>query len=214
MLAPTLLGTAVDGVVTVGVPLALDADVADTTYAVVDGHLCTASVGQLQRSVDPARRLFSVTSAEAVAEVAPEVVDRAHDLATLAVAAQLVGAGYRVLEDSVEYAKSRSQFGRPIGSFQAVKHQLADAKVRLDFARPLVWGASLTQTPRDISSAKVAAGEAAYAAARVALQAHGAIGYTAEHDLSLWLLKIRALRGAWGSPSYHRGRVLAALVGA
>jgi alkylation response protein AidB-like acyl-CoA dehydrogenase len=64
-----------------------------------------------------------------------------------------------------------------------------------------------------VSAAKVAAGEASYVAARAALQAHGAIGYTEEYDLSLWLLKIRALRSAWGSPSYHRGRVLDSLVG-
>jgi len=179
---------------------------------VVDGWLCTAERGRLQQSIDPARRLFTVTSATPVAEVARDVVDRAHDLATLAVAAQLVGAGNRVVEDAVGYAKARVQFGKPIGQQQAIKHLLADAKVALDFARPLVWGASLSLTPRDVSAAKVAAGEAAYLAARSALQAHGAIGYTEEYDLSLWLLKIRALRTAWGTPAYHRSRVLASLV--
>jgi len=213
VLVPTLLGEAVESVVTAGVPLALDADVAETTYAVVAGSLCTAEVGAVQQSIDPARRLFTVTAASPVADVAADVVDRAHDLATLAVAAQLVGAGYRVLEDSVGYAKARVQFGKPIGQQQAVKHLLADAKVALDFARPLVWGAALSVGPRDVSAAKVAAGDAAYSAARAALQVHGAIGYTEEYDLSLWLLKIRALRGAWGTPSYHRGRVLSALVG-
>lgn len=214
VLVPTLVGEAVDGVVTAGVPLALDADVAETTYVVVDGNLCTATVGEQHASIDPARRLFSIAEAVPQSELDADVVDRAHDLATLAVAAQLVGAGYRVLEDTVEYAKARVQFGKPIGQQQAVKHLLADAKVALDFARPLVWGASLTVAPRDVSAAKVAAGEAAYVAARAALQAHGAIGYTEEFDLSLWLLKIRALRSAWGSPSYHRGRVLDSLRGA
>ncbi|NDZ83256.1 acyl-CoA dehydrogenase, partial [Streptomyces sp. SID10853] len=61
----------------------------------------------------------------------------------------------------------------------------------------------------DVAAAKVAAGEAAYAAARTALQLHGAIGYTAEYDLSLWIRKARALRSAWGSPSACRARVLA-----
>jgi len=212
VLVPNLLGAAVDGIATAGVPLALDADIADATYGVVDGWLCTAERGRLQQSIDPARRLFTVTSATPVAEVARDVVDRAHDLATLAVAAQLVGAGNRVVEDAVGYAKARVQFGKPIGQQQAIKHLLADAKVALDFARPLVWGASLSLTPRDVSAAKVAAGEAAYLAARSALQAHGAIGYTEEYDLSLWLLKIRALRTAWGTPAYHRSRVLASLV--
>jgi hypothetical protein len=213
VLVPTLLGEAVDGIATVGVPLALDADVAATTYAVADGKLCTAAVGEQQRSIDPARRLFAVTPTTSVCEVSPEAVDRAHDLATLAVSAQLVGAGYRVLEDSVAYAKARVQFGKPIGQQQAVKHLLANAKVALDFARPLVWGSSVTTAARDVSAAKIAAGDAAYLAARTALQVHGAIGYTEECDLSLWLLRIRALRSAWGSPSYHRGRVLSSLVG-
>lgn len=212
VLVPTLLGAGVDGIATAGTPLALDADVADTTYAVVNGQLCTAEVGAMQQSVDPARRLFSVEAASPVVELTQDITDRAHDLATLAVSAQLVGAGYRVLEDAVDYAKARVQFGKPIGQQQAVKHLLADAKVALDFARPLVWGAALTVSPRDVSAAKVAAGDAAYAASRAALQAHGAIGYTEEYDLSLWLLKIRALRSAWGSPSYHRGRVLDSLM--
>jgi alkylation response protein AidB-like acyl-CoA dehydrogenase len=61
---------------------------------------------------------------------------------------------------------------------------------------------------RDVSAAKVAAGDAAYLAARTALQVHGAIGYTQEHDLSLWLLRVRGLMAAWGTPSWHRARVL------
>ncbi len=67
--------------------------------------------------------------------------------------------------------------------------------------------------PRDVSAAKVACGDAATLAARAALQVHGAIGYTAEHDLSLWLTKVRALVPAWGSQAWHRERVMAALTG-
>ncbi|MGW1526465.1 acyl-CoA dehydrogenase family protein [Streptomyces sp. NPDC001588] len=100
------------------------------------------------------------------------------------------------------------QFGVPIGAFQAVKHRLADTKIALEFARPLVFGAALTMAPADVAAAKVAAGEAAYAAARTALQLHGAIGYTAEYDLSLWLTKARALRTAWGTPAECRAVVL------
>jgi len=65
---------------------------------------------------------------------------------------------------------------------------------------------------RDVSAARVACADAAYLAARTALQVHGAIGYTAEHDLSLWLTKVRALRSAWGTQSWHRRRVLTALL--
>jgi alkylation response protein AidB-like acyl-CoA dehydrogenase len=127
-------------------------------------------------------------------------------VAVLACAAQLVGSGERLLADTVAYAKQRRQFGREIGSYQAIKHQLADVRIALDFARPLVFGAALGEVPA--SAAKVAAADAAYLASRVALQVHGAIGYTREFDLGLWITRVRALVTAWGTPAYHRGRVL------
>jgi alkylation response protein AidB-like acyl-CoA dehydrogenase len=120
-----------------------------------------------------------------------------------------------LLERTVAYVRQRTQFGRPIGSFQAVKHQLADVLIALEFARPLLYGAAVAlaggtaRAGAEVAAAKVAAGEAAYAAARTALQLHGAIGYTDEYDLSLWIRKARALRTAWGSPSVCRARVLA-----
>ena len=115
----------------------------------------------------------------------------------------------------MEYARTRRQFGRPIGEFQAVRHQLANALVELEYARPLVYGAALAHgTPdfaREVSAAKVMASEAAYRTARIALQVHGAIGYTDEYDLSLLIRKARALRAAWGSPTEHRARLMSAL---
>jgi alkylation response protein AidB-like acyl-CoA dehydrogenase len=108
----------------------------------------------------------------------------------------------------VAYTKQRAQFCVPVGSFQAVKHRLADTLIALEFAGPLLYGAALTLSGPDIAAAKAACGEAAYAAARTALQLHGAIGYTAEYDLSLWILKARALRNAWGTPSECRAQVL------
>jgi alkylation response protein AidB-like acyl-CoA dehydrogenase len=98
-----------------------------------------------------------------------------------------------------------------IGSYQAIKHKLADVHIAIELARPLVYGAALTLTPRDVSAAKAAASEAGLLAARAALQTHGAIGFTQEHDLSLWLLRVQALRSAWGTPEEHRRRVLEAL---
>jgi alkylation response protein AidB-like acyl-CoA dehydrogenase len=135
-------------------------------------------------------------------------VSHALTWARLATAAQALGVGLALLDRTVTYVKQRTQFGVPIGSFQAVKHQLADAKIALEFARPLLFGAALTMDPADVAAAKVTACEAAYATARTALQLHGAIGYTAEYDLSLWLTKARALRGAWGSPGECRAAVL------
>jgi alkylation response protein AidB-like acyl-CoA dehydrogenase len=141
-------------------------------------------------------------------------LDEAFNLAALATSAQLLGAGERVLADTVAYAKQRKQFGREIGSYQAIKHQLADVRIALDFARPLVLGAAVDPTPRSVSAAKIQCGEAADLAARVGLQVHGAIGYTDEYDLSLWLLRIRALQSAWGTPAFHRERLLADLLDA
>jgi alkylation response protein AidB-like acyl-CoA dehydrogenase len=110
----------------------------------------------------------------------------------------------------VAYAGQRKQYGRAIGEYQAIKHLLADVVTRLELARPLLYGAAVAgeTLARDVSAAKVMAGDAALLAARTALQVHGAIGYTAEHDLGLRLTKVRALAGAWGTGSFHRARVL------
>jgi alkylation response protein AidB-like acyl-CoA dehydrogenase len=193
-------------------PYALDADVADhVLVAGADGPV-VAPPDAMRASVDRTRRLFEVQTA------GDAPTDHAFDAAVLATAAQLLGAGERILADSVEYVQQRRQFGREIGSYQAIKHALADVRIGLDFARPLVHGAALETDPatraRAVSAAKVAAGEAAYLASRTGLQVHGAIGYTAEHDLSLWVTKVRALVTAWGTPAWHRARVLESLVGA
>jgi len=198
-------------------PRALDADVADATY-VLDGEvLRRGRAGSPLASVDPVRRLFAVQPGDDVGAVSLEDAERAFDTAALAAAAMALGAGERLLEESLAYARARRQFGHVIGEYQALKHLLADVRVALDFARPLLHQASLQlaarspEAARDVSAAKVACTEAAQLAARSALQTHGAIGYTLELDLSLWLLKVRALLSAWGTPRRHRQRILTAL---
>jgi hypothetical protein len=197
------------------VPRAVDADAAGLVLAAeADGWVSEANVGEQHESVDPSRRLFDVSAGESAwqADVA-----RAYEFGALATAAQLVGAGQALLDAAVDYAKQRAQFGRIIGSYQAIKHKLADVHIALELARPLVYGAALSladrspDTARDVSAAKASASDAALLAARSALQTHGAIGFTAEHDLSLWLLRVQALRPAWGDPAAHRRRVLEAL---
>lgn len=207
---PVALGRELDGIGTVAMPRALDADVADEVYAVVDGALHTATAGAAHVSVDRSRHLFDVAPGDAVGH---QDLAAAYDLAVLATAAQLLGAGERVLADAVTYVKQRRQFGREIGSYQAVKHKLADVRIALDFARPLVLGAALEPTPRAVSAAKVACADAAYLASRTGLQVHGAIGYTQEFDLSVWITKVRALVTAWGTPAEHRARILDSLLG-
>ncbi|GLZ31759.1 acyl-CoA dehydrogenase [Lentzea sp. NBRC 105346] len=177
-------------------------------YYLVEGTtLREALPGTPLSSVDPSRRLFELVGGDVIATGIPDVFD----LGVLACAAQLLGLGRAMLELACSHARVRTQFGKPIGSFQAVKHQLADVLIGLELARPLVFGAAVTLATRDVSAAKVAAGDAAQRAARAALQVHGAIGYTAEHPLGQFLLRTRALVSAWGSQSLHRARVLEAL---
>ncbi|MFF8605237.1 acyl-CoA dehydrogenase family protein [Streptomyces sp. NPDC015346] len=193
---------------------ALDADVAGLTLVVVGDELRIArGHGPVRVSADPARRFARPDGGGELLAAGPAVVAAAAHAAgwaMLATAAQSLGVGLTLLDRTVAYARQRTQFGTAIGSFQAVKHRLADTLIGLEFARPLLFGAALTFESTDLAAAKVSAGEAAWAAARTALQIHGAVGYTEELDLSLWLRKARPLRDAWGTPSWCRAQVLGA----
>jgi alkylation response protein AidB-like acyl-CoA dehydrogenase len=195
-------------------PRAVDADTAGLILLAGDGQVQDATIGAEHQSVDPARHLFDVT---ATGEAQTADTAKAFEFGALATAAQLVGAGQAMLDMAVEYAKQRTQFGTVIGSYQAIKHKLADVHIAVELARPLVYGAALALADgsptlaRDVSAAKVAANEAALLAARSSLQTHGAIGFTQEHDLSLLLLRTQALRSAWGDSTWHRTRVLEGL---
>ncbi len=197
------------------VPRAVDADAAGLVLSADhSGRVSVAKVGERHESVDPSRRLFDVVAAGSAWDAD---VGRAYEFGALGTAAHLIGAAQALLNAAVDYAKQRAQFGRLIGSYQAIKHKLADVHIAIELARPLIYGAALSlangsaDTARDVSAAKAAAADAALLAARSALQTHGAIGFTAEHDLSLYLLRVQALRPAWGDPTTHRRRVLNAL---
>jgi alkylation response protein AidB-like acyl-CoA dehydrogenase len=189
-------------------PRAVDAEAAGLVLLATGDRVSEGAMGECHRSIDPSRRLYDVT---ATGESWPADVKRAYEFGVLATAAQLVGAAEALLNEAVDYAKQRTQFGRVIGSYQAIKHKLADVHIAIELARPLVYGAALSLEPRDVSAAKAAASEAGLLAARASLQTHGAIGFTQEHDLSLWLLRVQALRSAWGDPEAHRRRVLEVL---
>ncbi len=188
------------------------------TYLAADGGLYRGRAQAPLATVDPTRTVAVVDPDGApLAALDTAQLERALNLGALATAAQSLGLASAMLEIAADYAKARQQFGRAIGSFQAVKHHLADVAIAIEMARPLVWGAAVglegdvpegTPVTCDVSAAKVAAGEAADLAARRALQVLGAIGYTAEHDLSLYLTKARALRSSWGTPAWHRQRIL------
>ncbi|MGD9621814.1 MAG: acyl-CoA dehydrogenase family protein [Mycolicibacterium sp.] len=197
---------------------AVDADAAGLILLADRGQARHCVASDRYASIDPSRRLFDVRAA---GESWSADVTGAFEFGALATAAQLLGAGQAMLDSAVGYAKQRSQFGVMIGSYQAIKHKLADVLIAIELARPLVYAAALTladddpgvsaAAARDVSAAKVAAADAALLAARSALQTHGAIGFTQEHPLSLQLLRVQALRPAWGDATWHRRRVLEAL---
>jgi alkylation response protein AidB-like acyl-CoA dehydrogenase len=171
-------------------------------------------------SIDPGLGLARVrVHAGAGAPVDNADGRRAFDWACVAVAGELVGLARAMLDRAVGYAKVREQFGKPIGSFQAVKHQLADVFVATSFAAPVVnraaWSVAhdLPTRSRDASHAKYAAGRAAAQAARTALQVHAGIGYTYENDLHMWLKRTWSLASQWGTTDWHKDRIARELLG-
>jgi alkylation response protein AidB-like acyl-CoA dehydrogenase len=176
------------------------------------------STRHLADSLDAGRHVVQLG-----AWTAASVVGRSDDAAlafdrgALGVAAQLVGLGRRMLDLTVDYVKERQQFGVPIGSQQAVKRHLADVAKALQFAAPSVYAAAWAvdagdeHASRAVSTAKSLASDAARLAVRSTLQCHGAIGYTVEYDLHLYLKRAEALARSWGDAAWHRRRVAVAL---
>lgn len=169
--------------------------------------------GAALSSVDPLRNLTVPDST--VASQDPYLLD----LGALMMAAQLTGLAEAMLDQATDYAKLRTQFGQPIGAFQAIKHKLADVAVALEFTRPVLWraAAALDQGQPSaschVSHAKLAATDAAYLAAETAIQVHGAMGYTYEVDLHFWMKRAWALSGAWGSRAFHARRIDQTIIG-
>jgi alkylation response protein AidB-like acyl-CoA dehydrogenase len=155
-------------------------------------------------SVDGARRLFTVAG---IATTPPAGMEDGYARLVCGAAAQLCGLSDRMLDMTVDYVKERRQFGVPIGSFQAVKHHLANARVALEFARPLVYRAAVEPSKLNTSMALAKAADAALLTSRVALQCHGAIGYTTEYDLHLYMKRAWALARGFGDARFHRNRV-------
>ena len=226
--ATDVLDRALAGEITVALahpsnPFIADADTAGALL-VVDGdavHLCEKGEGQLLRqpSVDPFRRLFTLARAPdasnriATAGELHGALEAAVDRGALFAAAQLLGIAQRAVDLAIAYAKDRSQFGKPIGSYQAVKHLLATAQVKIEFARPVVQAAAASLDSADafsrarISQAKLMAGEAADLACRTSVQVHGAMGYSSEVDVHFFLKRALALSSWWGDRRFHLERV-------
>lgn len=233
--AAALLERALAGDVTVTVahpanPFVADADTAQAILVVREGavHLVDKASATLvaQPSVDPFRRLYTVeftASADTLladAATAAAPLAAALDRGALFAAAQMQGMAQRCVDLGVAYAKERQQFGKPIGSYQAVKHHLATAQVKIEFARPVLHAAAANLEQGDlfsrarISQAKLACADACDVAARTSIQVHGAMGYSWEVDVHFFLKRGIALTNWWGGAAFHRGRVAARVFGA
>lgn len=171
------------------------------------------------RAVDGSRQLARLRARPAggtVLATGSEAV-AAWQRGVLATAAILTGLAERMLAMTVEYVAGRHQFGVPVGSFQAVKHRLADSYVAVEFARPVLLAAAWAlavgagDSAEQTSAAKVLASDAAVAVTRTAIQCHGALGYTTEYDLHLFAKRAWALAASWGSAGWHRRRLLETL---
>ncbi len=206
-----------------GTPFAKEADL---VVAEFDGRLMAVEPKEasLTEEIEWVDRSWRSAVVRPVGGVAIEEGERLGRLAfergALGAAAFLVGLAAAMVDTTVAYVTARHQFGVPVGSFQAVKHQLADAHLAVEYARPVVWRAAWAvdhdegDAARDVSFAKVYATRAANRAARVALQCHGAIGYSFECDLHLWMKRAWVLARQWGTVDMHRYRVARALLGA
>lgn len=175
-------------------------------------------------SIDASRRLVTVNwtptdaTRVAMAVEGQALADDLLDRGALCVSAQLLGLAQRMLDLTVDYAAQRKQFGKPIGSFQAVKHQLADVVTKIEFAKPVLFRAAsamaLGESQRSvrISHAKLACADAGWFSARKAIQVHGAMGYTWEVDLQMFMKRAWVLDAAWGDRAFHKQRLSEALM--
>ncbi len=183
------------------------------------GVTVTAHEG-LDRTV----RLGTVTLDGAPAEKrdgsSPEALQQLLDAAAVLVAGDLVGIARKALTDTVEYDKTRVQFGKPVGSFQAIKHDLADLHIAITFAEHAVnyaaYAADIDAADRQLAAsiAKSKAADAADAATSAMIQYHGGIGYTWEHDTHFYFKRCKRLQGAYGDAAQHRERIAQLVVDA
>lgn len=175
-------------------------------------------------SVDPSRRLFTVewqaTAATQVAEgeQAKSIIQHAFNAGALGLAAESLGLTQRMMDLSVQYTAERQQFGKPIGSFQAVKHLMSNIAYKHEYAKAPVARAAYSlangsdAAATHVSHAKLAATEVAQTAAKNTIQCHGAMGYTWEVDLHIFMKRAWAYNNTWGSVAHHQQRVADAVL--
>lgn len=210
------------------VSLALDGDLVQSARAAHyfladDGagglHLIEAGDGvnieavtATDRSRPVSRVAFGTVEAHPLFAAGDPMVERLKDAALVLIAADALGGAQHCTDLSVDYAKTREQFGQPIGKFQGLKHQLAQMALEVEPARALVWYAAyawdtaLADSPRAAAMAKAHLCEVYTRTTRAAIAAHGGIGYTWEYGLNYWFRRSVQNRAWLGSPAQHRAR--------
>jgi alkylation response protein AidB-like acyl-CoA dehydrogenase len=205
------VATLVDDVGWTAVP---DADGADVIVVRENDawSLVADTSAEAVEALDSTRRLWRVR-AEGDLEPLPGEGERAFDVVAVALAAESVGVARRAMDMAVQYAKEREQFGRPIGAYQAISHACAQMLLEVEGARSTTLYAAwaLDNEPESgslaASMAKAYASDAGWRVPAAALQVHGGIGFTWEHDLHLWLKRGKANAYLWGDSRAHRDRV-------
>jgi alkylation response protein AidB-like acyl-CoA dehydrogenase len=207
--------------------IVLDAHVADLLLVVashqgasalfaVDARAAGIHIEPLQ-AMDPTRKLCRVTldgvEGRRSGDADAERLNRVWDRASVTLAHEMIGGAQRLLESTVEYTKVRVQFGRPIGSFQALKHRCADLLMEVELARAVTHHAarcldSGEGEPYAASMAKAAASDAYMSAARAGIQLRGGIGFTWEDDTHLWFKRAKSSEVFLGTPAQHRERMM------
>jgi alkylation response protein AidB-like acyl-CoA dehydrogenase len=171
-------------------------------------------------AMDLTRKLYVVAFNNTPTEEISARTDlaRAFDVATAALCAELVGGMQRTLDITVEYAKTRKQFGKPIGTFQAVQHQCADMYLETESSRSAVYyaGWALEENSPDastaVSIAKMYASDAARTVGNRGIQIHGGMGFTWENDVHLYYRRAKGSETAFGDSTFHRERIASAVI--
>ena len=169
----------------------------------------TRSLGWLELDAAPATLLTDPAVGDSSSVSFDSLVDRA----AVAVSAEMLGAAQRALDMTVQYAKDRVQFGRPIGSFQAIKHRCADMLVDVEGMRSAVYYAAwcieagTSDASSAASAAKIWCSEAASRVMASGLQVHGGIGFTWEHDMHLFVKRSQLDQVSFGDTSWHHDRL-------
>ena len=191
-------------------------DLGLSLFAVEGDAMTRQRLATLDQTRKQARLEFAGTSARLIgAEGAgAATLAKTLDLAAVALAAEQVGGAQRCLDMSVEYAKQRHQFGRPIGSFQAIKHMCADMLLDVELARSAAYhaGWSAAEDSADLpvaaSMAKAFCSDAYFRTAAANIQIHGGIGFTWEHDAHLYFKRAKSSELLFGNPTFHREQLM------